>query len=63
MKKASTIGTLDHYVKANRRAARLEEIREHGKQVCFRSSRTESKKLYDRKREKMAVKREKDYFV
>ena len=35
---------------ANRRAARLEEIAEHGRPVSFRHSVHKSKKLYDRKR-------------
>ena len=35
---------------ANRRAARLEEIAEHGKPVSFRRAIHKSKKAYDRKR-------------
>ena len=35
---------------AQRRAARLEEIAEHGKPVSFRRAVHKSKKLYDRKR-------------
>ena len=38
------------YMLAQRRAARLEEIAEHGKPVSFRSSVHKSKKAYDRKR-------------
>lgn len=36
--------------RAQRRAARLEEIAEHGKPVSFRSAVYKSKKAYDRKR-------------
>ena len=40
---------------ANRRAARLEEIAEHGKPVSFRRAIHKSRKIYDRKRlKKMA---------
>ncbi len=35
---------------AQRRAARLEEIAEHGKPVSFRKALHKSKKVYDRKR-------------
>jgi hypothetical protein len=38
------------FMLANRRAARMEEIAEHGRPVSFRSSVHKSKKLYDRKR-------------
>ncbi len=38
------------YMLAQRRAARLEEIAEHGKPVSFRSAVHKSKKVYDRKR-------------
>ena len=38
------------FMLANRRAARLEEIAEHGRPVSFRRSIHKSKKLYDRKR-------------
>ena len=38
------------YMLAQRRAARLEEIAEHGKPVTFRSAVHKSKKDYDRKR-------------
>ena len=38
------------FMLANRRAARLEEISEHGRPVSFRRSIHKSKKLYDRKR-------------
>lgn len=38
------------FMLANRRAARLEEIAEHGKPVSFRRAIHKSKKVYDRKR-------------
>ena len=38
------------FMLANRRAARLEEIAEHGKPVSFRRAIHKSKKAYDRKR-------------
>ena len=37
---------------AQRRAARLEEIAEHGRPVSFRRVMHKSKKIYDRKRMK-----------
>jgi hypothetical protein len=40
----------DDYMLAQRRAARLEEIAEHGKPVSFRRAVHKSKKLYNRKR-------------
>ena len=39
---------------AQRRAARMEEIAEHGKPVSLRSAVHRSKKVYDRKRLKKA---------
>ena len=43
------------FILANRRAARLEEIAEHGKPVSFRRAIHKSRKIYDRKRlKKMA---------
>ena len=41
------------YMLANRRAARLEEIAEHGRPVFFRKAVHQSKKVYDRKRLKL----------
>ena len=38
------------FMMANRRAARLEEIAEHGRPVTFRKALHRSKKVYDRKR-------------
>ena len=38
------------FMLANRRAARLEEIAEHGRPVTFRKAVFKSKKAYDRKR-------------
>ena len=43
------------FMLANRRAARLEEIAEHGKPVSFRRAIHKSGKVYDRKRLKRLV--------
>ena len=43
------------FMLANRRAARLEEIAEHGRPVSMRSALHKSKKIYDRKRMKRAA--------
>ena len=43
------------YMLAQRRAARLEEIAEHGKPVSFRTAVHKSKKVYNRKRLKKAA--------
>ena len=40
------------FMLANRRAARLEEIAEHGRPVSFRKALHKSMKVYDRKRMK-----------
>ncbi|MBR1510009.1 MAG: hypothetical protein IJ623_05120 [Bacteroidales bacterium] len=40
---------------ANRRAARLEEIEQHGKPVSFRKVLQKSKKAYNRKRFKKEI--------
>ena len=42
------------FLLANRRAARMEEISEHGRPVSMRSALHKSKKVYDRKRLKRA---------
>lgn len=42
------------FMLANRRAARLEEIEQHGRPVSFRKVLHQSKKVYDRKRFKKA---------
>ena len=42
------------FMLANRRAARMEEIAEHGRPVSTRSALHKSKKVYDRKRLKRA---------
>lgn len=42
------------FMLANRRAARMEEISEHGRPVSMRSALHKSKKVYDRKRLKRA---------
>ena len=43
------------YMLAQRRAARLEEIAEHGKPISFRKALHKSKKVYDRKRIKKQI--------
>ena len=43
------------YMLAQRRAARMEEIAEHGKPVSFRKALHKSKKAYDRKRLKKQI--------
>ena len=43
------------YMLAQRRAARQEEIAEHGKPVSFRKALHKSKKVYDRKRIKKQI--------
>lgn len=47
--------TEEDFMLANRKAARLEEIAEHGRPVSFRKAVHKSKKVYDRKRLKRAV--------
>ena len=42
------------FMLANRRAARLEEIAEHGRPVSYRTALHKSKKVYDRKSLKKA---------
>lgn len=42
--------TLDDFMFANRKAAREEEIREHGRPVSSRTILHKSRKIYDRKR-------------
>ena len=42
------------FMLANRRAARMEEIAEHGRPVSYRTALHKSKKVYDRKRLKKA---------
>ena len=42
------------FMLANRRAARMEEISEHGRPVSMRSALHKSQKVYDRKRLKRA---------
>ena len=46
--------TQEDYMLAQRRAARMEEIAEHGKPVSLRSVVHRSNKVYDRKRLKKA---------
>ena len=45
--------TQNDFLLANRRAAREEEIKAHGKQVIFRPVWQKSKKRYDRNKEKL----------
>jgi len=42
--------TLDDFMLANRKSAREEEIREHGRPVSSRTILHKSRKIYDRKR-------------
>ncbi len=51
------------FLLANRRAARMEEIREHGRPVSMRSALHKSKKVYDRKRLKKAESIFKEFFL
>lgn len=44
--------TVKDFLKANRKAAREEEIEKYGKQIMFRTRIQKSKKAYDRKRNK-----------
>ena len=44
--------TLDDFMLANRKAAREEEIREHGRPVSSRTVLHKSRKVYDRKRDR-----------
>ena len=46
--------SLSDFMLANRKAARQEEIDQHGKPVSFRSSVHKSKKVYNRKADKKA---------
>ena len=48
--------TEQDFLLANRKAAREEEILAHGKPISFRSHLHKSKKQYDRKRLKRAIK-------
>ena len=47
--------TLEDFIIANRKAARMEEIERHGRQVLSRKMVHKSKKTYDRNRLKRAV--------
>ena len=44
------LGQFVKHMLANRRAARMEEIAEHGRPVSMRTALHKSKKVYDRKR-------------
>ena len=52
MAKNKTIGTLNDYIKANRKATREEEIRMYGKPIANRSVTFKSKKQYNRQRDR-----------
>ncbi|MBR5498727.1 MAG: hypothetical protein IKV75_01030 [Bacteroidales bacterium] len=47
--------TQEDFILANRKAARMEEIERHGRQVQSRRMVHKSKKTYDRNRLKIAV--------
>lgn len=51
MKKKKNINKVLFAVKAARKSSRDEEIKQHGKQINYRKI-TESKKIYNRKRNK-----------
>ena len=48
--------TQDDYIKANRKASREAEIKEHGHPVCYKRVH-ESKKVYNRRKIKAADKK------
>ena len=48
--------TEEDFLLANRRAARMEEIEEHGKQLMFQSKKHKTKKDYNRKSLKLELK-------
>jgi hypothetical protein len=50
--KQRKIGTLEDYIKANRKASREEEIRLYGKQIFNRHVIHKSKKQYNRMRDR-----------
>jgi len=50
-----TRNTQKDILKASRRKSRQEEIDLHGKQITFRTTKTKSKKVYDRQSSKRAV--------
>ena len=52
MAKNKTIGTLNDYIKANRKASREEEIRMYGKPIANRLVTFKSKKQYNRQRDR-----------
>ena len=52
MAKNKTIGTLNDYIKANRKASREEEIRMYGKPIAHRTTTFKSKKQYNRQRDR-----------
>ena len=54
--------TQDDYIKANRKASREAEIKEHGHPVCYKRVH-ESKKVYNRRKIKTADKKLPYFFV
>ena len=54
--------TQDDYIKANRKASREAEIKEHGHPVCYKRVH-ESKKVYNRRKIKAADKKLPYFFV
>ena len=50
--KQRKIGTLEDYIKANRKASREEEIRAYGKPIANRNITHKSKKQYNRQRDR-----------
>ena len=54
--------TQDDYIKANRKASREAEIKEHGYPVCYKRVH-ESKKVYNRRKIKAADKKLPYFFV
>lgn len=53
MKKKNFKITIEDFLKANRKAAREEEIQAHGKPIMFKTKIHKSKKLYTRKNYKI----------
>ena len=54
--------TQDDYIKANRKASREAEIKEHGHPVCYKRVH-EAKKVYNRRKIKAADKKLPYFFV
>lgn len=54
--------TQDDYIKANRKASREAEIREHGHPICYKRVH-ETKKVYNRKKIKAADQKLPSFFA